>query len=90
MVNLFEHGPSDPALPDKGNLLRRSVTLVRMPRSRTLVRPTVKFRGYPASIPFYMVIRRHYLRTASALWAHKVYVESGGDFVVSTPRSAGT
>jgi hypothetical protein len=65
-VDLFEHRPSDLALPDKGKLLDAFFhnAFVRM-RGRSLVRQLLNFEDYPASIRFYMAIKRWYLRTAS-------------------------
>jgi hypothetical protein len=90
-LDLFEHRPSDPALPDKGKLLDAFFhnAFVRMPRGRTLVRPTVKFRGL-SSLDSLLHGYQAMLFTDSVMrcGAHKVYVESGGDFVETTPRSA--
>ena len=87
-VDLFEHRPSDPTLPNKGKLLDAFFTnaFVRMPRGRKLVRPTVKFRGlssFDSLLHGYQAI----LFTDSVMrcGAHRVYVESGGDFVETTP-----
>ena len=89
-VDLFEHGRSDPVLPDKGKLLDAFFhnAFVRM-RGRSLVRPTVKFRGL-SSLDTLLHGNQAMVFTDSVICcgAHKVYVESAGGFVETTPGSA--
>lgn len=90
-VDLFEPGPWNPALPDRGKLLDAffRAAFVRT-RGRTLVRPRVKFRGlssFDALLHGFQAML--FMGSVMRCGAHAVYAESGGAFVEITSPTAG-